>query len=347
MHASLLVLLGWLTVTRALAPEPSVSGASEVPEQASPPPPTPLESACAALEASAAQRFARIKPRFDHEYGEDGIEAFLYPMRRCVPAGRGAWFLEGRLSRRFVNDGQMLDGTMTPLHVAEDGKVLRATTKFDIDFQSMIEEPGETRFRIMPMMDYDRDGVSELILFELSSALDLYEETYTVFTVRDGRIRVYPGLEKVKVSSIGDYDRDGLIDVVTSESSPWNASNCFGMDTSSPTGLPPILYHARPDGTFSSSDEIAAAYLREQHCKAPPSTLISPEDYDWEMNTMNAIACARIWGASAKEVQQRLRREWGKVKAARRAPDYQDCGHPLAYFERIARIEPPVVLEAP
>lgn len=346
MHACPLVLIGCLTVANTLAQKTSVPAEPKPAGDEPAPAVSPLASRCATFEASVAKRFSRIKPRFPADFAEDGVEAFLWPMRRCVQAGRGAWLLQPHVSQEQFPEAQVLSGTLMPTYVAEDGKTTRASAKVDIGYASDPELGHNATPRIMPMMDYDGDGVSELILQVISSRYEEYEERYRVYTFRDGRVRIYPGLENIRIQEVGDYDRDGLLDVVTHASSPWTGRNCFGMESQLSVGLPPLLYHARSDGTFSPGDEVAAAYLREQ-CREPPATLIVLDDAEWEITTFEAIACARLWGASAKEVQRRLRREWGKVKAARRAHDFSDCSTSLADFERFARIDPPVVLEGP
>jgi hypothetical protein len=78
------------------------------------------------------------------------------------------------------------------------------------------------------------------------------------------------------------------------------------------------VWHATLEGTFSEADEVARAHLLEQCPRRPQQLLVgTPQALDPHQSLLN-IACARFWGASAVETEQRVRAEW---------PAWQDQYH--------------------
>ena len=147
--------------------------------------------------------------------------------------------------------------------------------------------------------------------------------------------------EAVDYDGAVDHDGDGIYDLV-SERTLWPGRECFGMSGADIVGNPAVLHHARPDGTLSRRDAVAADFLREQ-CPKPPARLLSGGDYDWEMRSMRRIACARIWGQSADEVIRRIAGEWAMLSDADVRGEFS-CGIAQDAFEDVARVDPPVTL---
>ena len=273
----------------------------------------------------------------------DGIRKFLYPLRHCIRDGRGAWFLSPRLGRTGAAETLQIRGTIRPTYIMPDGRMLASKKRYWLSETTDVESK---RVRAMPMMDYDADGIGELILRFDESGYDEHSVSHVVLTVRDSTVVPYPPLAKIVIDAVGDFDRDGRIDVLTHQSSPWRGQPyCFGMGGASEVGLPPVLYHAREDGSFSDSDDVAADYLRTQ-CPKAPAVLLDPDDGDgeWEVAAHKAISCARLHGESVSRVKDRLRREWPKVQRWRAKPDNDDCGTTLRELQSFATIEPPVTL---
>ena len=145
----------------------------------------------------------------------------------------------------------------------------------------------------------------------------------------------------LSIDALEDVDGDGVLDIIDSHTY-WRGDNCFGMSGTPGFGNPSVLWHALPEGGLSATDPIAAAFLRKR-CSRPPAQLLVGGDIDWEVESMERIACARAWGSTADEVIAQIRREWASLDAEDVRGE-RSCNIPRAAFEKRAHIDPPVTL---
>lgn len=187
---------------------------------------------------------------------------------------------------------------------------------------------------VLGVSDIDGDGRGELAV---KFSETVWEEAppvrHRIFTARDDGVEVYAPSAGIPVVEYRDFDEDGRLDIISD--AVWSASQC-GMDPP-PEPMPPVLYHAQQDGTFSTASSAAAAYLRT-HCPSSPGELVPEESVEY--GTLLNVACARAWGASVEEVQEQLRREYPEL-----GEDDYYCGYALEQTLEWAEIEPPVRLD--
>jgi hypothetical protein len=306
---------------------------------------------CAEIEAEIARVLGPLDVALELMDDDDEAERLreeVGPLRRCFPAGSGAWVLMPKnVDLTMMGDGHQLLAVsipFTPVYLHSNGT--RAEGGVEILHQSAPiieqEEFNAQEFGIdVQLVDYDGDGHAELLLTTEDRAHEHFERDNYILSVSGDRVRTYPALEGVDIERIEDVDEDGLPDVV-SIAVHYPGEWCFEMDLI-PVGVPPVLYHARPDGSFSFTDEVARAFLREQ-CPTLPTKLVVPHDRDspsWDMRARQAIACARMWGASKEAVVEQIRDEWSRLPAD--AAD-ESCGTSLEQLVAIADKEPIVSL---
>jgi hypothetical protein len=244
-----------------------------------------------------------------------GREELTRDIVTCVPAGRGAWTIALLTMEEAKYGERAFQGAWALAYVAPDGKVTRAC-----DAPPKRAAPGQcegfevgVRGGVTPLeivaSDLDGDGVAEVVVTTRSC----WDEgagcrsEITVSAFRDGNIVRYPPASKLVPSGVEDVDHDGRLDLVVN--APWVApfSDCFANDH---TLLGPrLLAHARPDGTFSTSDEVAARFARAS-CENAPEGLIVKAKESGEVDyyaTGEAVACARMRGVSTASILGELR----------------------------------------
>lgn len=153
--------------------------------------------------------------------------------------------------------------------------------------------------------DWDGDGVPEIV--PLVRGKDHEGPDFVrgrVFTLKRGAVELYAPAAGLIAEQVADVDHDGLPDLRTRAGFSAPSSGCeSGFDAT--LDGPAWLAHARPDGTFSLGDEVAAREAMK-HCPAPPRPLL-PAGAEGDAGVMaQAILCARIWGASAEVVLEAL-----------------------------------------
>lgn len=189
---------------------------------------------------------------------------------------------------------------------------------------------------VLAVSDIDGDGRAELAV---RFSETVWEESppvrYRIFTARDEGVVLYAPAEGIPVMEYRDFDEDGRVDIISD--AVWSASVC-GMDPP-PEPMPPVLYHAQDDGTYSTVSSAAARYLRT-HCPSSPGALVPEESGNVEYGTLLNVSCARAWGASVEEIQEQLRREYPEL-----GEDDFMCAYGLDETLEWAEIDPPVRLD--
>ena len=82
--------------------------------------------------------------------------------------------------------------------------------------------------------DFDRDGIHDLTLFAMTSAVDQYRGTGDTTTLNVLSLGAYSPISSISLSAAEDFNGDGYIDIVTSQS-------------------PDIAFHPNTNGSFSGS----------------------------------------------------------------------------------------------
>ena len=265
------------------------------------------------------------------------------PMRTCLPAGSGGWIFEpfdprfewvrGRDLFGQLVDSYDIDVSGAWVFVDAQG-VAHEGERVDVAWSGIGSFARQTRG--ISVFDYDSDGAGELIVELTSSGHESWDGRMELWTFSNGSVRPYAAADGIDLDSVVDFDHDGRLDIVSIDRY-WSTAPC-GMDPP-PRGRPPVLFHSLPDGRFSASDSVAAAYLLEQ-CPAPPPALLSREtDCDGFAAAQN-IACARLWGSSAASVRERMRHELDSLPE--RSRTYIDGAWDR--LMRIVEVEPPLSL---
>lgn len=286
----------------------------------------------------------------DLESDRQGWAAMTEPLRRCIPAGRGAWMLfptEASVEWRDAQPGERNEDvarwslsrvSWQLTYLAPDG-----TRSFGGEDEQLLTESFSfgvsTRLTVASVFDYDGDGVSELILrWHMECHEDCSSPRYWFWTFADGRVSNYSPAADVRVDEIVDHDGDGRPDIL-SVFDYWHSSYPCGMEPPE-QGLPPVLFHSQPDGSFSASSAVATAFLRS-HCPEPPQGDFGIRREQDELVALTRIACARLWGASASEARDRILDEWARLTETEQD---QPCGQELSNFLEHAAVEPPARL---
>lgn len=261
----------------------------------------------------------------------------------CVPGPGGRWELElaelasGPLSEeRDGGTGQRITGRAALAFVDASDRRLVGTPRA---FEVREAEDWWSADRIEPRghFDLDGDGLEELFVWV---GHDAYEATsvgeIVVMTVRDGGVIPYaPASVGVPIHAVEDVDADGRPDLVSCTpycgTSPWGASPV-------PAGGPPNEYRSLEDGTFSNTDPVVMSRVREA-CPAFPTQFL-PESASEEgyVDSITAVSCARIHGASTEEIVGAIRQE----HASGRCHDegWSECAHLVEELVRHASLTP-------
>jgi hypothetical protein len=259
--------------------------------------------------------------------------------RNCIPAGDGHWMLQpvsGAWESFREFDQLLLEVEARLTHVSNEGRSVLASETLRFG-QFPCQGGTAPELLSVKTFDFDGDGVSEIIL-ETSQGCG--ESKHSLHTMVNGRIGPYEPIAGIHIDKMIDYDKDGRMDIV-SILNYWSAESCWGSDEYyRMVGLPSVLYHSLPDGTFSPNDSMARRYLRNQ-CPSMPKTLFVPPEADWELDSAKNIACARAWGMTSSELQAWIARELGEL------PDRSEVSCPTLdaeFFLKWAKIDPPLVL---
>jgi hypothetical protein len=144
-------------------------------------------------------------------------------------------------------------------------------------------------FWIRALYDDDGDGTPEVLVEHDEGSRETSRE---MFTVRGGLVRTYtPSHALPPFDDVTDADHDGRPDFVLR--SPWHLASHCEVSNTRHVG-PPVLAHALPDGSFSTSDEVARAWTLARCARTSPEAPEGPDVLD--------VACARLRGTSAERL---------------------------------------------
>jgi hypothetical protein len=329
-HLALAALLVACGSTPEAAPPPASTVVS--PPASIAPPTTPAIDPCAIgrerIAAVTARAHATADPGAWELSGLDALAAQLGAT--CTTTGGGAWIV-------LLEDATAISGTTTlrtTSHVAfvdASGAVHVGGEALGIELDSEMEGTGSIRFE--RAFDWDGDGTVEVIALLESHYYEDTTRLRLVLAYHDA-VAPYAPAADIGLERVVDADTDGRPDLV-GRWHDWRGADC-GEDPPV-VGTPAVLFHSLADGTFSTSDSVAAAFLRAA-CPSAPTQLLG---HDWpcgEQRARETIACARAWGVTAAEVRARLATERTALSLTAQALGEWDA------LDTYAGVEPPLVL---
>lgn len=224
----------------------------------------------------------------------------------CVPAEGGSWRVlvsdvhEAECTACYQGEDEVAtEGTFQLAFVRSDGS--RALDEPAAFHQ---EEAEHVTVTALAAYDFDGDGASELVV-RIDVAVHEGGDASTAILTTDGEwIVPYAPADSFAeaVSAVRDLDEDGRPDIVSY--APWSTGGFgFSEEGGSWSGGPRSLFHSLDDGTFSSDDGVARAFL-DQECVLD-GPLVPPLDVDeWgpdelTSRVMKNVTCAALRGTEA------------------------------------------------
>lgn len=324
-----------------------------------------VESRCLELTARAnalIDAAMRAHPGCESEVRERLRNSFA----RCDVAPGGAW---ATLVSSFeeVAGGESecgLYGDWRVAFVTSDGRVIEASANPGARLlgpQGFTCSGAALSVGTAPFVessDIDGDGRAELYIRVIEGSVDggahTQEERQAVLTARGDALAEYAPASRLEIIEAMDVDHDGRLDFTVPSPYRWSApNNCNPPDSPNVTHqLLPLLAHAQPDGTFSTTDAVAVEYARRS-CPRPdgqPSDeALSAASNEDDFGALR-IACARLWGQPPAEALrsfhcQRFRAPGDPLC---RDPSYRFATLPRGacptFFDAWSRMEPPLTL---
>lgn len=261
-----------------------------------PPPPRPVDPRCAAVIARNRQHVAAANRLADAQRRAEGpthggvlldVDAQHRP---CEATPAGVWSLTLATARYLIEVVPHVTADTTLTWTPTTGAAVSLATPLVAE-----QLPTSSTYPTLEgVYDWDGDGVHEVVLRVERRVEEAAEpDTVTVYTVRDGVVRPYaPAQSDEAIVSVEDVDRDGRPDLILA--SPWRTFEPCGHVGTWRHG-PTLAAHALPDGTFSTRDEVARAWVMrqcERGWRGEHSDVVGVFD----------VACARAWGQSPEAV---------------------------------------------
>ncbi len=260
--------------------------------------------------------------------------------RWCVPAGQGAWVLDVESTPADCGMGNIPEsgerGRMRINYLTQDGQFEGEWDEFD-ECEATVELSSLGHF------DWDGDGHDELVVRRRESYLDGGESTAWIQTYSNSAIERFTELpdESREVFELRDADEDGRLDIVTRgphQRGPRESDCCSNVYS----GGPMTLWHSLSDGTFTRSDGVALAHIREQ-CGDTQRPLLGnalaaiaqcfPEEVWGDVES--AVTCARLAGNDVAQTRDRVRAE---VEAYQCPEGFECCSELDSLEDDIARL---------
>lgn len=312
--------------------------APTTPASAAEPTAAPVVRACGAatraIRVAVDRALARI-PNSDRELS-------LRPLTRCYAAGAGAWTFDvasASVQSETNSDPTSFRIEVRPVYIDARGSVTRGSNTIRLaggpsPYLGPVTEVGGVN-----VFDWDGDGTAELYLHEQHSEHEANTEAsrqnrWWTFTSRGGSVREFSPLA-ARALRVEDVDGDRRPDFVLR--SPWVLTGPCGVGDVDYVG-PTLVAQSLGDGTFSTSNDVARAFVSSQ-CHQRPSVLFdgrddTPEHIAREHPAFN-IGCARFWGITADAIATAAERAYATLGEERAR-----CW-PKAESLRLARVEPP------
>jgi hypothetical protein len=300
--------------------------------KAPPPPETPPAAARAcAAQVEASEKKANAVSKEAATWRRQSFPGIA----RCAGDAAGSWLLA---IESFKATKDEFSGVYRLVRVTAEGKVI--ATNFHEDFGH--KQGGEQHSaEITASVDIDKDGAFEVLLraFGSHGDEDAWSTQHLYRLQGKGVTDVLPLDKKAppSIEQVTDVDGDGRLDLVLE--SPFSLGIPCTLDG---TALGPrVLLHGTPAG-FSPRDEVAQNFARLECLGAATDRLLTiPAGGDSTTaarRTTQAIGCARLGGASASEVKERLAREMPGDLTNTCIPELKDLA-------TTAAVDPPLTVD--
>ncbi len=211
--------------------------------------------------------------------------------RQCVGAGEGRAWAIARASR----------GRWAAVHVSSEGITVGPweqdyPTRNERELTLFASQNDELP---QALFDYDGDGVPEFLHGKLltepgsGGTAVIYGE---LWSYRAGKVVRYPGAP-AGIRLARDLDGDGRPDLLFS---PFRGKLSFTLcdrvfEANSSNDAALFAAHSLPDGTFSSTDQVAIAHAKTW-CPEPPDLAATGD------SAYLRIRCARAWGVGVHQL---------------------------------------------
>ncbi len=268
-----------------------------------------VRSHCA-RRAAAVSDFVRASRRASFDFGWTDASADLFrEMGSCHLAHDDAWVDDVTLSGAWARGDRLLRGSTRVEFVSRSGSVVVGARTH------LASDAAFVRWRVIGAHDFDRDGRSEAIV----SDVDAYDSvgTVAVLSAATETVGLYPPSVRVApAKSVADVDDDGRWDLLLAPRRP-STDRDAERSLASASSLT-LVARALPDGSFSLVDPVARAAMGSQ-CPRLPSRLLVTEPLDNRRidaaRSVDAVYCARLRGATAEQIVQRI---YSEITAAGR-----------------------------
>lgn len=316
-------------VALTLGPRPPAAPAATAPTAA--PPPVPVDAACARVHAAnvrlalaANRQTAAMDPQPIVPEEPDGPD--------CLAAAGQAWALVWTRAAPSP-EGPSIEvvGRLAPLPAPRGARPLAVTARFGAFATESVS--------LRAIFDWDGDGSPEVAVrvasweHEGESAARL-----EIYTLRGGAVtRFAPAALFTDLADLADADGDGRPDFVLP--TRWSFTDGCGMNGVRHDG-PTMLAHALPDGSFSTTDDVARAWVLrgcERIYSEGPDAL-GPHDL-----AVYQVACARTRGMDPEAIVAALRGDALHAERPREVPgnNDQEVCYPFQDLASLALIASP------
>ncbi len=268
----------------------------------------------------------------------------------CRPAGRGAWVAEvevtavDRAPTEVPDSEPLARGTVRVVYVDGGRRLLAPPEELEVGG----EVSAFTRLVPLTLFDLDGDGRHELVVSHRSGMWEETREATMIYTATTGGVAQYePAAEFAStITEVRDEDGDGRPDLVSLR--PF-ATGTLGGSEGGPafSGGPALLWHSRPDGTFTFNDDVARSYVTTA-C----ANLLGPlfEGYPdlgdgaFELALSERIGCRLLRGNVADAVRASVIAEFPRSRCMSTATA-AECEGELTYYGAVVdRVAPRVAL---
>jgi hypothetical protein len=259
---------------------------------------------------------------------------------QCHPAGLAAWALAGSgIARVDCGGTECVKATFEVQRVTEDGKRLPGPS------ETVTFEPGRMRVTSPTLYDWNGDGSVDAFLRWDSdpapgaTAGEGKLPTF-VWTIADGKVAPYPGLTGIVVDRTTHADGDARPDLVFQGPYMARLPKQCGLPSCPPRLVGPgFIAHAADGGKFDTGDSVAIDAAKKA-CPSAPADVVTTAGTGVDLGrTARAVACARMHGKTAAEIDKQLT----AAKAKLCVPDKGPCAA-FDALSRWAKATPPLDL---